>query len=346
MDGDAEFDRHGASPCELSGHTYATHLLAVVHAHGFGVKEDRQAALKLLATLYKSGTSFAAALTTLDDDNIENLMERNHTELFALLSAIAEYDDGACIWDRLAPYEFGINTLLNHTRALLREYEGAPKNASAYPQFYTETFVTEDVILLEVKRTPKDLRDAVLNGPELADLRDALGARHSDVELKSGAKLFVRPCQYEAVVRAVRDMDLKPRHIIVAVDYEALVTGVIKGVGQQAGVKQKDILTINLPSLRVDVSEASSDTTSVLSAHSAIPQLAEIPSMPVQVPEVSNAMATEAADISSSMSESHAKRTKGAEVPVLIEISRTFIHVRLPSSLLSGSSSSRHAATC
>merc|ERR1719221_2229113 len=56
----------------------------------------------------------------------------------------------------------------------------------------------------------------------------------------SGAKVFVRPDQHAAVISAVQDLDLKPRHIVVSQEIESLVTGVIERV-KRTSVKRRRV---------------------------------------------------------------------------------------------------------
>merc|ERR1711971_290365 len=105
------------------------------------------------------------------------------------------------------------------------------------------------------------------------------------VELPSGAKIFVRPEQYSAVMDAMENMDLKPRHIVVSQELEPLVRTVIDGV-KRTTIKRRRITTTQ--------------------------------------PKLCN--------------------WKQAEVKV--EVRRTFINLKIPTSLLSGTTVSRHAASC
>merc|ERR1712048_48157 len=66
--------------------------------------------------------------------------------------------------------------------------------------------VPDAVVLLEVDRTLSTLRDALLAGDELANVRDALMSHGHPVELPSGAKVFVRPEQYQSVVTTIEEM--------------------------------------------------------------------------------------------------------------------------------------------
>jgi len=102
--------------------------------------------------------------------------------------------------------------------------------------------VPDSIVLLEVDRTLSTLRNALLAGDELANVRDALESHGYAVELPSGVKVFVRPEQYNSVITAVEDMDLKPRHIVVSQELEHLVVSVI-GAVKRTTVKRRRVTT-------------------------------------------------------------------------------------------------------
>merc|ERR1712136_625918 len=79
-----------------------------------------------------------------------------------------------------------------------------------------------------------------MGGPELAEIRCALGRHGHSVETPCGAKIFVRPEQYKGVLDTIQTMGLKPRHIIASLEFENLVTGVIDGV-KRTSVKRRRI---------------------------------------------------------------------------------------------------------
>jgi len=102
--------------------------------------------------------------------------------------------------------------------------------------------VPDAVVLLEVDRTLSTLRNALLEGDELANVRDALKSHGHAVELPSGAKVFVRPEQYNSALTAVEDKDLKPRHVVVSQELENLVNRVI-GAVKRTTVKRRRVTT-------------------------------------------------------------------------------------------------------
>lgn len=104
--------------------------------------------------------------------------------------------------------------------------------------------VPDTAILLEVTRTHQSLRRALLEGPELAEIRVALQEKGNEVELAScGAKVFVRPEQYANVLVALETVKLQPRHVITTPEFEAIVTSVIQGVSRTAVKNSQSIVT-------------------------------------------------------------------------------------------------------
>lgn len=107
--------------------------------------------------------------------------------------------------------------------------------------------VPDIIVVLEVDRTLRALSDTLLTCDRLADVRDALLRNGHKVELPSGAKIFVRPEQYESVIATIEDMDLKPRHIVVSQHLDNLVSGIISKI-KRTTIKRRRITTTR-PSL-------------------------------------------------------------------------------------------------
>jgi len=138
---------------------------------------------------------------------------------------------------------------LDFASKLHGEYDGSepqadPKDAPLQnlPAFTSrDRLAPEYVAVLEVTRTPGTLRSALLEGPELVQQRMALSSLGLPLELPSGAKLFLRPDQYHLVLQAITALkwSLKPRHILVALEFEVSVTKVIESVGEQVKVKNR-----------------------------------------------------------------------------------------------------------
>jgi hypothetical protein len=93
------------------------------------------------------------------------------------------------------------------------------------------------IYLLEYARSPKQFYDALMDGPDLQPCRYALELQRFSPLLSSGAKIFVHPDQYEAVLSAVRGWKLKPRHIIISADLESSLNDALQNVG--LGVEEK-----------------------------------------------------------------------------------------------------------
>jgi hypothetical protein len=98
--------------------------------------------------------------------------------------------------------------------------------------------VPDYVVLLEIGKTRSDLRNALLHGDGLAEVRSMCAPT---VEQPHGAKIFVRPQQYSLVMNAIEGMDLQPRHIIVSSEFESAVTGVIEGA-RRVSIKRRRII--------------------------------------------------------------------------------------------------------
>eukprot|EP00933_Yihiella_yeosuensis_P070128 TRINITY_DN7764_c0_g1_i1.p1 TRINITY_DN7764_c0_g1~~TRINITY_DN7764_c0_g1_i1.p1 ORF type:complete len:591 (-),score=94.32 TRINITY_DN7764_c0_g1_i1:217-1989(-) len=95
------------------------------------------------------------------------------------------------------------------------------------------------VHIIQYSRHPKTLGQALLKGEELKACRDSLAARGYSCEQPSGAKIFVLPEQFEAVIAAIADQDLKPWHVIVSDEFEKLVVQAVKKLPSSEQVKEK-----------------------------------------------------------------------------------------------------------
>jgi len=78
------------------------------------------------------------------------------------------------------------------------------------------------IVVLTFSRDPAALAQTLLQAAELAPFKEALAAEGLDVELPSGAKIFVRPEHHAPAVEAIRlfSLSLKPKHVIVDVALE------------------------------------------------------------------------------------------------------------------------------
>lgn len=89
------------------------------------------------------------------------------------------------------------------------------------------------MVLIKVSRDVKEYHMKLDNCAELLRYRQDLADAGKNFKLVSGAKCFVRPDQYDAVLKAVSDQSLKNlgcRHLLVSQDYEKVVTNVIESI--------------------------------------------------------------------------------------------------------------------
>lgn len=101
----------------------------------------------------------------------------------------------------------------------------------------SSSFLRGPVYLLEFARSPKEFFNALMSSPFLQGCRHALELERRSPLLANGAKVFVYPDQYDAVWAAVREWKLKPRHVIVAAEFEADLMKAIENIGK--GVLEK-----------------------------------------------------------------------------------------------------------
>lgn len=96
------------------------------------------------------------------------------------------------------------------------------------------------VILLTVSRHPKILRNAFIQAPGLQDCRRSLEDHGLKVEMDCGAKIFVNPCVYEAVLCALRlgDYRLNSGTIIVEADLENVVMEVLWSLPRKEHIRR------------------------------------------------------------------------------------------------------------
>lgn len=77
-------------------------------------------------------------------------------------------------------------------------------------------------VLLEFSRDPDSFHAALLVGPELASLRDDMDGHGLSAKNSSGAKICVRPDEYQLALDAVAFhlLELKPRHVLTMAEVE------------------------------------------------------------------------------------------------------------------------------
>lgn len=102
------------------------------------------------------------------------------------------------------------------------------------------------VMLLSFSRNPQCVREALQACPKLKTCRQMLAENGFSLELSSGTKLFVHPWQYEAVMHAVADRDLKAWHIITASDLEEIVKDIMLSLPKKHKVYFRDSEAMSL----------------------------------------------------------------------------------------------------
>lgn len=87
------------------------------------------------------------------------------------------------------------------------------------------------IILLQYKSHPHEFLVALTTGVALRACRDALTAEHRHFILPdSGTKVFIKPEQWQVVMTHIQGRELRPYHVIVAEEYEHLVTECLKTI--------------------------------------------------------------------------------------------------------------------
>jgi len=95
------------------------------------------------------------------------------------------------------------------------------------------------VHIIQFSRHPSMLRAALLEGIELKACREALAAEGFSPEQPSGAKVFVKPSQFDSVLSATASLDLKPWHFVVSDEFEKAVDEAVKSLPSKAQVREK-----------------------------------------------------------------------------------------------------------
>lgn len=104
-------------------------------------------------------------------------------------------------------------------------------------------FSDDAVHVIQYSRHPNSLKTALLEGEELRACRDALAAAGLSPEHHTGAKIFVKPEQYESVIDALEGSaegwPLKPWHVVVSEEFEGAVDKAVKSLPSKAQVREK-----------------------------------------------------------------------------------------------------------
>lgn len=97
------------------------------------------------------------------------------------------------------------------------------------------------VVVLKFSRSPDAFRKALLEGPELRECREALEQAGHPVVLDRGAKIFVRPAHYRAVMAKVWQSctHLHASHVVVSEEFEENVKAALSALPGSARVVER-----------------------------------------------------------------------------------------------------------
>lgn len=115
----------------------------------------------------------------------------------------------------------------------------ALQNARMSESVPRQPLPTCTVHVLTCSRHPPELRQALLEGPHLESCREELAKHGFSPELPCGAKVFVKPEHFESVVEEVMDRELKPYHIVASDDFVTVVDTAIKTLRSKSQVRVK-----------------------------------------------------------------------------------------------------------
>lgn len=114
-----------------------------------------------------------------------------------------------------------------------------PTMAPTGPAAAMATNRQEEILILEYSRHPLELEEALLQHPSLEACRQALAMENLSFKLEGGAKIFVKPAYYEAVIKALEGKELKPWLVIVAAEFEQAVGQAVASLPSRMQVRQK-----------------------------------------------------------------------------------------------------------
>jgi len=220
-------------------------VLGSRHVHLLSCREELQSlTVGRLKSLVKGVSAQGAIGLVEKSELVESIMSSNRFEEEHAGSACAPSTAASGGTSTTSNMPLVVGELETALEASMQEADAraAVVNGPLSSAILHSRLVPDSVVLLEVDRTLSTLRNALLAGDELANVRDALESHGHAVELLSGVKVFVRPEQYNSVITAVEDMDLKPRHIVVSQELEHLVVSVI-GAVKRTTVKRRRVTT-------------------------------------------------------------------------------------------------------
>eukprot|EP00933_Yihiella_yeosuensis_P054760 TRINITY_DN53313_c0_g1_i1.p1 TRINITY_DN53313_c0_g1~~TRINITY_DN53313_c0_g1_i1.p1 ORF type:complete len:510 (-),score=81.57 TRINITY_DN53313_c0_g1_i1:250-1716(-) len=120
---------------------------------------------------------------------------------------------------------------------------------------------TEQIFLYPYSRAPAEFKEVLLEGKELGPTRELMRAKGCDFVLEpSGAKVFVWPEQYPAVLDALRslEMSLRTSHVIIAESLLPALEASIGAIAHKKNVRPKKSSVMTLVSIGKTVSTSSS----------------------------------------------------------------------------------------
>lgn len=181
------------------------------------------------------------------------------------------------------------------------------------------------VVVLEYTRCPDIVWRTLAESPALADIRDALGSAGHSWNTSSGAKMFVGPEKVGLVLDELKAQkwELKPWHVVVEADKEDLVRTVLEKAVKTVPKKERGMCKVK--------------RRHVLALHDLA--LHDDRSSPNVLSEKSTAWMPASFFVHYCRERdcTHAAHSLPVRPPMLVK--RTFIHVKVPTSLHDGSSS-------
>jgi hypothetical protein len=102
------------------------------------------------------------------------------------------------------------------------------------------------VVLLKFSRRPATFREGLLQALELEQCRKMMQESSLDVELDTGAKIFAKPQQYAAAIKAIELAGLKllPDHVVVDPEWESAVMSVVRNIPGKAKISLRSAKSV------------------------------------------------------------------------------------------------------
>lgn len=95
------------------------------------------------------------------------------------------------------------------------------------------------VHLVEFSCSPLAMKERLHRGPELEPVREALRQAGRKVALPSGASIFVYPEHYDTALLALKGLELRPQHVVIADAFQPLLDEAIAQLPGRASVRPK-----------------------------------------------------------------------------------------------------------